>query len=569
MMLKLFISLFLMVLLSFVIFLGFGIVVDTVGSSLGANADIEERVTRGTLDLLDESIEGLNTEQRDELMKKYQGVFGPAFALVKMSQIKFNAKQQEGIENKEIVIVDEMVNLDLTPADKNSANKDEDSINLIFRKHLDTSLVWRIHLDAEPDVSIDNFKSVTTVDGGRFMDGMFYVLEQKFQPIENIDLNNVIEALEPSFGLLLKLLDKKNLDQLLDGKPEIQSLFKQNQVINISQGSNQATFIRSFRSNEQGLQIGPIEIPWIIRNFLLVILLTFVLAIATALFIWLWPLWSNLLKIKHAANEFGEGNYSARIPYRKRSAIAPVAHAFNAMAERTQHSINTQKELTTAVSHELRTPVSRMRFALEMLEESENKEDKARYVESINADIDDLDLLLEELLSYARFDQENTQLELRLEKLPPWLSTSMDKLMPLAEKKYLNYQIEGIGMNESAYFEPRLLSRVLDNLVQNALRYAKSTVEVTLQKDVQHYVLTVEDDGNGISKADQTHIFDAFSRIDSSRDRSTGGFGLGLAIADRIIKAHLGSITIKESRLGGACFEVRWPIAKADSFNIQ
>jgi len=293
---------------------------------------------------------------------------------------------------------------------------------------------------------------------------------------------------------------------------------------------------------------------------MILLILTFVFSIATALFIWLWPLWSNLLKIKKAANEFGEGNYSARIPFRKRSAIAPVAQAFNAMAERTQQSINTQKELTTAVSHELRTPVARMRFALEMLEQSDQEDDKSRYTKSLNIDIDDLDLLLEELLSYARFDQENTKLDLRLEKITPWLSTSIEKLLPLADSKLLNYQIEGIGLNESAYFEPRLMSRVLDNLVQNALRYAENTVEVTLSKDAEHYELIVEDDGKGISKADKTHIFDAFSRIDSSRNRSTGGFGLGLAIADSIIKAHQGTITVEDSKLGGARFIVRWPL---------
>jgi len=389
---------------------------------------------------------------------------------------------------------------------------------------------------------------------------MFYVLEHKLKSIENEALISSIKEIESSFGLLLNILSKSNLDSLLSGKDEIRTLFEQNQVINISQGTNFGTFIHAFTDNSQALQVGPIEIPWFIRNAMRILLFIFIFSISFALFIWLRPLWSNLLKIRNAANEFGQGNYSSRIPYRKRSTIAPVAQAFNAMAERTQQSINTQKELTSAVSHELRTPVARMRFALEMLEESDTDEDKTRYVESINSDIDDLDMLLEELLSYARFDQQNSKINRRLEKLTPWLSTSMDKLMPLADDKLLNYQINGIGLNESAYFEPRLMSRVLDNLVQNALRYANNTVEVTLSKDSQHYVLTVEDDGNGISKADQIHIFDAFSRIDSSRDRSTGGFGLGLAIADRIIKAHQGTITIEDSKMGGACFEVYWPV---------
>ena len=230
------------------------------------------------------------------------------------------------------------------------------------------------------------------------------------------------------------------------------------------------------------------------------------------------------------------------------------------MAERTQNSINTQKELTNAVSHELRTPVARMRFALEMLEDSDTEIDKARFIESLNTDINDLDILLEELLSYARFDQDNAKINIRIEKIIPWLSQSMEKLMPLADTKLLNYHITGIGINESASFDPHLMTRVLDNLVQNALRYSKNNVEVTLKKDINDYILTVDDDGSGISKDDQKIIFDAFSRIDSSRNKSTGGFGLGLAIVERIIKAHQGTINVKDSKLGGACFQVHWPI---------
>ena len=308
------------------------------------------------------------------------------------------------------------------------------------------------------------------------------------------------------------------------------------------------------------LQVGPIKIPWFVRYLPTLVLLAFVLSIATALFLWLLPLWSNLQKIKRAAIEFGNGNYDARIPFRKRSSIADVSAAFNSMAERTQDSIRSQKELTSAVSHELRTPVARMRFALEMLENTEDRQAIKRYSTDINDDIEELDKLLEELLSYARFDQVNSKISLRMEKLSPWLTKSINKLMPLAKDKNLDYQVIGIGVNESAIFEPRLLSRVLDNLVQNAIRYARNNIEVTLCKDNEHYLLIVEDDGPGIEKQQRGKVFEAFSRLDASRDKATGGFGLGLAISDKIIKAHQGHINISKSKMGGAKFDVYWPI---------
>ena len=105
------------------------------------------------------------------------------------------------------------------------------------------------------------------------------------------------------------------------------------------------------------------------------------------------------------------------------------------------------------------------------------------------------------------------------------------------------------------------MSRVLDNLVQNALRYANQQVLVIFTKDKNNYVLIVEDDGTGIPKTERTHIFDAFSRLDASRDRASGGFGLGLAIAERIVKGHQGNISIQSSELGGAKFEVQFPAA--------
>ena len=104
------------------------------------------------------------------------------------------------------------------------------------------------------------------------------------------------------------------------------------------------------------------------------------------------------------------------------------------------------------------------------------------------------------------------------------------------------------------------MTRVLDNLVQNGLRYAAERVEVRFSKDQENYRIIVDDDGKGIAENEREKVFEAFSRIDASRDRSSGGFGLGLAIANRIIKAHKGHIVISESNLGGARFEVSWPI---------
>ena len=206
------------------------------------------------------------------------------------------------------------------------------------------------------------------------------------------------------------------------------------------------------------------------------------------------------------------------------------------MAEQTENGIRSQKELTSAVSHELRTPVARMRFALEMLSNTKDQTKKSRFISDINENIEELDELLEELLSFARLDYTDVSLKITENKIQPWFHQTIERLKPLSKDIKLSHKITNIGTNDSALFEAKLMTRVVDNIIQNALRYARSQVKVSLTKNNKFFQIIIEDDGKGIPHEDRKNIFDAFSRIDTSRDRASGGFGLGLAIAERIIK---------------------------------
>jgi two-component system sensor kinase ParS len=108
--------------------------------------------------------------------------------------------------------------------------------------------------------------------------------------------------------------------------------------------------------------------------------------------------------------------------------------------------------------------------------------------------------------------------------------------------------------------EPRLMELALSNLLANALRYAKRSVSVTVMRDKELYRLVVEDDGEGIPESDRTAVFRAFTRLDTSRNRDTGGFGLGLAIVARIAALHRGRVIAEASTsLGGAKLALEWP----------
>ena len=109
-------------------------------------------------------------------------------------------------------------------------------------------------------------------------------------------------------------------------------------------------------------------------------------------------------------------------------------------------------------------------------------------------------------------------------------------------------------------FEPRLMARALGNVLQNARRYAKQRVEVDAAINADTCRIVIDDDGPGIPEADRARIFEPFTRLDTSRNRDSGGYGLGLAIAQRIAQWHGGNIGVEDSPLGGARFVISWPV---------
>ncbi|HFC91579.1 MAG TPA: HAMP domain-containing protein [Leucothrix mucor] len=558
---KLFITLYLVVLSSFILFIVLIVSLDSIDQDkLPGMHKVGENLTKGTFMLLEKSIEGLSQSQIDAVIEQHRQAFGSFLGLFKIANLPLGNEAIKRLQQGEIVssaVEDEAL---VKKTIKETGNMPID-MDLVYKKMPHSSRVWRINIDIDVDISVNESGIGIELVQGRYLEGMHYLLQQLLFNEPEEKWQQIINNLHPDYGLPLFLIKESILLDRLKGHKNIEKIRAQilkGELANISSDNAEAAFVQRVPNSDIILQIGPMQIPWMLRYSLLVVILLFVLSIALMLFLWAHPFWSSLIKIKQAADEFGAGNYSARIPYNKHAAIAKIAQAFNRMAEQTQRSIHSHKELTSAVSHELRTPVARMRFALEMLAEADNKKDQQRFINDINTDIDDLDLLLEELLTYARFDRQDSVVKRREEHLIPWISNSMEKLMPLANHKNLSYQIEDIDRHETAPIDARLMSRVLDNLVQNGLRYAHRQVKITLTKDNDAYLLTVEDDGKGIPKEERAHIFDAFSRLDRSRDRASGGFGLGLAIAKRIVAEHQGELSICDSALGGAQFEVRF-----------
>ncbi len=284
------------------------------------------------------------------------------------------------------------------------------------------------------------------------------------------------------------------------------------------------------------------------------------LLVASALLLWLWPIYRDLQTMRQAAIEFGSENFSARVKLGKHSNLKNVADAFNIMAQKIQELIISHEALTHAVSHELKTPLARLQFSQEMLKQTLPASQHSKYIQTITQDIKELDELIDEMLSYAKFSADNLNLHLQNIPLDHWLKQLIQDYA--SEPITIDLTIQANAKSKQTRLDSRLMSRAMHNIIRNGLRYAKSRIIITLSLQKNQFSIVIEDDGAGIPENLMQQIFEPFARLDHSRSKHSGGYGLGLAIAKKIIEQHQGSILATRSKLGGAQFEINLPNSK-------
>ncbi|ECK3480734.1 two-component system sensor histidine kinase RstB [Salmonella enterica] len=319
---------------------------------------------------------------------------------------------------------------------------------------------------------------------------------------------------------------------------------------------DQYTFIQRIPRSHYVLAVGPVPYLYFLHqmrllDIALMALIAFTLAFPV--FIWMRPHWQEMLRLESAAQRFGEGHLTERLHFDNGSSFERLGVAFNQMADNINALIASKKQLIDGIAHELRTPLVRLRYRLEMSENLTPPESQA-----LNRDIGQLEALIEELLTYARLDRPQNELMLTEPDLPAWLLTHLQDVQSVTPERAVNLVTCVIG--DYGALDMRLMSRVLDNLLNNALRYSRTTVQVSLLLDGSQATLIVEDDGPGIEADARERVFEPFVRLDPSRDRATGGCGLGLAIVHSIALAMGGSVVCDESELGGAKFSFHWPV---------
>lgn len=327
-----------------------------------------------------------------------------------------------------------------------------------------------------------------------------------------------------------------------------------------TRGTNVSIVSPMSNSHTQVLVLGPIPLfNWMPYQLAAGITLLSLFVLSLGVYGLLVPMQRKISQVNLALNGMKTGDLSLRLPVEGSDEMASLASSYNSMSDHIQRLIEAQRELMRAVSHELRTPVARIRFGMEMLAEDDDYDSRLQQVDMIDKDIEALNNLIDEIMTYAKLEQGTPSFDFEKVILLEVLEQVVTETEALKTQKEIVLQVPPENLVVDA--EYRYLHRVVQNLVGNAVRYCNHKVVISGGINYQgEAYICVEDDGAGIPKEDRSRVFEAFARLDDSRTRASGGYGLGLSIVSRIAYWFGGSIAVDESpTLGGARFIMAWP----------
>lgn len=479
---------------------------------------------QGTLALLNAQVAGMSASQRDAEVQRLKAHFPYGLALKPIASLPFDRSEVERLNQGRIVV------------------QTQARARIAYGLLPNSGSAWEVPIDQR---FVDDERSSAQ--------GTLFLLTRTLYQAPPDTRRAKMRELQALFGVPLSL----HTAPISTLSAAQNAALDAGQVVAVALADDSDSIIYQ-RVPESALvvSIDALTLPPLLRhmNALLLLALASILALSTVL--WLWPHWRQLMGLRAAAVAFGAGDYSARAPHRARSGISPITSAFNQMAEQTQRGIRSHKELTSAISHELRTPLARMRFLLEMLAVSAHEDDRQLRIDRLDQELEELNQMLEELLTYARADRDVVQLK-RVQLQPaPWLRESLERMV-VPEGKQLSWRVSA-PEDAIICIDARLMRRALENLVLNAFRYAHAHIEITLELRDGEAVLCIDDDGPGIPPEERDRLFEPFAILERSRSKEHAGFGLGLAIVWRVITAHQGSAQLLSSPLGGARVQLRW-----------
>ena len=248
-----------------------------------------------------------------------------------------------------------------------------------------------------------------------------------------------------------------------------------------------------------------------------------------------------IIKLAKASERFGKGEEIEEFVPSGALEIRQAGYEFEKMRKRILRHLNQRSEMLSGISHDLRTPLTRIKLQLTFIKDKEISK-------KLSEDVKEMEKMLDEYLQFSRsqFSEKTTKINL-------------SKLIKSVSSKYENSKIK-LELLENVEINGRtnLLQRCLENLINNSIKYANNTY-LKLTKSSNHSIIIVEDDGPGIPVNEYENVFKPFYKIDKSRGDSKSSVGLGLSIANDIIKSHGGNIKLDKSNFGGLQVKIFLP----------
>lgn len=298
------------------------------------------------------------------------------------------------------------------------------------------------------------------------------------------------------------------------------------------------------------LQVGPVGVRGNTSGSVLPYLLV-LLIVGLPIGLWSFLLWRDFSKLSHAC-EAVDGAQDFQLSHNSKSFFLPITDTLKVMQQRIAFLLAAQRELTSSVSHEFRTPLARLKFAIAMLEDKIEGTKSQQYLSNIQKDINELESLVSEMLDYAKLDSHQPSLKLADCDLVVLINDSIEKG---AFDTAINFTTD-LPSRLIYQCDAHFMARVMQNIIGNALKHAVNNVHISLSFENQNIRFVVEDDGAGIALTERENVFKPFARLEKGKDKKTGGFGLGLAIVNKIVSWHKGRCYIEDSSLGGVKFVI-------------
>ena len=383
----------------------------------------------------------------------------------------------------------------------------------------------------------------------RWLSSTFDLIEAELAVLPAEQRTAKAASLSETLGVGVQLLERDDVLMPPAGEP----------LAPLTDADGNISYLQIAETIDAVIRLGPIpsSAPNVLLKWLPPL---FYLSIFVVVGLWLLPLLRDISVISKGAKRFAADYREPLSTADQTTELTPLARNLDSMAARLSGVLRSQKELIAALSHEMRTPLARIRFALAVLGEKTDRELHDE-LDAMNDDVEEIDELVGAMLNYARLDHPDTEMRWQAVPARPWLEQIVGKAPAVRETIGVRVD-EAI---ETVWLDARLMELGLSNLLVNASRYAESRVQCTVSLEGDDFELSVEDDGAGVPDAAKDKVFKAFARIDDSRNRDTGGYGLGLAVVARVAELHGGRASVDESpELGGARFRIGWPQPNRD-----